>query len=147
MIFSLAKSDEAYYINLTTNYENLYHSQNIVLDMQVSTLAEKILKSSKSIRYVTIASLNGKLLFSAHRKTVKTTLSKSESKQSLIMAARAWKLRRSLAQKIGRCKYVVAEYDRVKRITLPAGKNHIIYITTDPKANHSGIISRVRKFR
>jgi hypothetical protein len=115
--------------------------------MQVSTLADKILKSSKSIRYVTIASLNGKLLFSAHRRTVKTTLSKSESRQSLIMAARAWKLRRSLAKKIGRCKYVVAEYDRVKRITLPAGKNHIIYITTDPKANHSGIISRIRQFR
>ena len=115
--------------------------------MQVSTLAEKILKTSKSIRYVTIASLNGKVLFSAHPRTVKTTLSKSESKQSIVMAARAWKQRRSLAKKIGRCKYVLAEYDRVKRITLPAGKNHIIYITTDPKANHSGIINRIRKFR
>ena len=115
--------------------------------MQVSTLADKILRSSKSIRYVTIASLNGNILFSVHRKSVKTTLSKSESKQSLIMAARAWKQRRALAQKIGRCKYVLAEYDRVKRITLPAGKNHILYVTTDPKANHSGIINRIRKFR
>ena len=115
--------------------------------MQVSTLADKILRSSKSIRYVTIASLNGNILFSAHRKSVKTTLSKSESKQSLIMAARAWKQRRALAKKIGRCKYVLAEYDRVKRITLPAGKNHILYVTTDPKANHSGIINRIRKFR
>jgi hypothetical protein len=115
--------------------------------MQVSTLAEKLIKMSPSIRYVTIASLNGKLLFSAHRKTVKTTLSKAESKQSLIMAARAWKTRKSLAKKIGRCKYVIAEYDRVKRITLPAGKNHLLYITTDPKANHSRIIQRARKFR
>lgn len=115
--------------------------------MDVSTLAAKIIKTSKSIRYVTIASLSGKLVISAHRKTVKTTLSKSESKRSLVMAARAWKERKSLAKKIGRCKYVVAEYDRVKRITLPAGKNHLIYITTDPKANHSAIIARVRKFR
>jgi hypothetical protein len=115
--------------------------------MDVSTLAAKILKTSKSIRYVTIASLNGKLVISAHRKTVKTTLSKAESRQSLVMAARAWKQRKLLAKKIGRCKYVLAEYDRVKRITLPAGPNHIIYITTDPKANHAGIIARVRKFR
>ena len=115
--------------------------------MQVSTLAEKIIKMSPSIRYVSIASLNGKLLFSAHRRTVKTTLSKSESRQSLQMAARAWKTRKSLAKKIGRCKYVVAEYDRVKRITLPAGKSHLLYITTDPKANHNRIIQRVRKFR
>jgi predicted secreted acid phosphatase len=115
--------------------------------MEVTTLAKKILQTSKAIRYVSIVSLTGKLLISAHRKTVKTTLSKSESKQSLIMAARAWKQRKNLAKKIGRCKYVLAEYDRVKRITLPAGKNHLIYITTDPKANHTSIINKVRKFR
>ena len=88
--------------------------------MNVDTLAAKILKTSKSIRYVTVASLNGKIVISAHRKSVKTTLSKAESKQSLIMAGRAWKQRKSLAKKIGRCKYVVAEYDQVKRVTLPA---------------------------
>ena len=115
--------------------------------MQVSTLAARILKMSPSIRYVTIASLNGKLLFSAHRRTVKTTLSKSESRQSLVMAAKGWKQRKSLAKKIGRCKYVVAEYDRVKRITLPAGKNHLLYITTAPTANHNSLIKRIRKLR
>ncbi len=115
--------------------------------MNVDTLAAKILKSSKSIRYVTIASLNGKVLISAHRKTVKTTLSKAESRQSLMMAARSWKQRKTLAKKIGRCKYVIAEYDRVKRITLPAGKNHLLYITTDPKANVTSMINKVRKFR
>jgi len=115
--------------------------------MNVDTLATKIMKSSKSIRYVTIASLNGKVLISAHRKTVKTTLSKAESRQSLMMAARSWKQRKTLAKKIGRCKYVIAEYDRVKRITLPAGKNHLIYITTDPKANVTSMINKVRKFR
>ena len=115
--------------------------------MQVSTLATKILKMSPSIRYVTVASLTGKILFSAHHRSVKTTLSKAESKQSLAMAARGWKQRKSLAKKIGRCKYVLAEYDRVKRITLAAGKNHLIYITTTPAANHNRIIQRVRKIR
>jgi hypothetical protein len=115
--------------------------------MNVDTLAAKIIKSSKSIRYVSIVSLSGKLVISAHRKSVKTALSKSESKQSLVMAARAWKTRKSLAKKIGRCKYVLAEYDRVKRITIPAGKNHIMYITTDPKANALPLINKIRKFR
>jgi len=115
--------------------------------MNVDTLAAKILKSSKSIRYVTIASLNGKILISEHRKSVKTTLTKSESKASLVMAGKSWKQRKSLAKKIGRCKYVIAEYDRVKRITLPAGKDHLIYITTDPKANVTSMINKVRKFR
>lgn len=115
--------------------------------MQVTALANKILKLSPSIRYVTVASLNGKILISAHKKTVKTTLSKSESRSSLQMAARGWKQRKALAKKLGRCKYVVAEYDRVKRITLPAGKNHLLYITTSPTANHNRLIQRIRKFR
>ncbi len=115
--------------------------------MNVNTLADKILKSSRSIRYVTIASLNGKILISEHRKSVKTNLSKAESRQSLMMAAKSWKQRKALAKKIGRCKYVIAEYDRVKRITLPAGKNHLIYITTAPKANVTSLINKVRKFR
>ena len=115
--------------------------------MNVDTLAAKILKTSKSIRYVTIASLNGKVLISAHRKTVKTALSKAESRQSLMMAARSWKQRKTLAKKIGRCKYVIAEYDRVKRITLPAGKYHLSYVTTGAKANGTSMINKVRKFR
>ena len=115
--------------------------------MQVTALANKILKLSPSIRYVTVASLNGKILISAHKKTVKTTLSKAESRSSLQMAARGWKQRKALAKKLGRCKYVVAEYDRVKRITLPAGKNHLLYITTSPTANHNRLIQRIRKFR
>lgn len=115
--------------------------------MDVRKLADKILKLSPSIRYVTIASLNGTILISAHKKSVKTSLSKAESRQSLLMAARAWKIRKTLAKKIGRCKYVVAEYDRVKRITLPGGKNHLIYVTTSIGANHNSIIQRIRKFR
>ena len=115
--------------------------------MDVRKLADKILKLSPSIRYVTIASLNGTILISAHKKSVKTSLSKAESRQSLLMAARAWKIRKTLAKKIGRCKYVVAEYDRVKRITLPGGKNHLIYVTTTTGANHNSIIHRIRQFR
>ena len=138
------------YINLINNLSSkrkLYHRKRLGSGMQVSTVAAKILKMSPSIRYVTIASLNGKLLYSAHKRTVKTNLSKSESRSSLLMAAKGWKQRKSLAKKIGRCKYVVAEYDRVKRITLPAGKNHLLYITTSPTANHSTLIKRIRKIR
>ena len=115
--------------------------------MDIETLAAKILKISPSVRYVSVISLTGKLVYSAHKKSVKTSLSKQESRASIIMAAKAWKARKALAKKIGRCKYVVAEYDQVKRITLPAGKNHLLYITTSTGANHNSIIQRVRRFR
>jgi len=74
-------------------------------------------------------------------------LSPKESRDSLRNAAKAWKGRRALSRKLGRCKYVVAEYDSIKRITLPAGKNHIIFVSTTAAFDHRKVISKARSFR
>ena len=115
--------------------------------MEVRKIGEKILKTSKSIRFVTICDNNGKLVYTVHPKKVKSKLSKNESKKSLAAAARAWKTRKELSRKLGQCKYVVAEYDKVKRITMPAGKNHLLYVTTAPNFDHNKIVSKVKQLR
>ena len=80
-----------------------------------------------------------------HRKNVVNLLNPEESKKSLKLAINAWKIRSELAPKIGKGKYVLAEYERIKRITLPLGDSHLIYITTEPEANHSAIINSIKK--
>jgi hypothetical protein len=57
----------------------------------------------------------------------------------------AWKIRSSLASKIGKGKYVIAEYEKVKRMTIPLGKNHLFYITAGVEADHSNIIQKIRE--
>jgi hypothetical protein len=38
----------------------------------------------------------------------------------------------------------LAEYEKLKRITMPLGdEKHLLYITTEPEADHSKIIERV----
>ena len=69
-------------------------------------------------------------------------LSPEESKKSLKLAIDAWRTRSSLAPKIGRGKYVLAEYEKVKRITMPLGKNHLLYLSTEVQADHDSIIHR-----
>lgn len=115
--------------------------------MEVQAAAEKLLKLSPSVRVVTVCDLNGKLVFSVHSKRVRVVLNTKESKDSLKNAARMWKARRALARKLGRCKYVVAEYDTVKRITMPAGRNHLLYVTTTAAFDHNKVIRKVRSFR
>lgn len=115
--------------------------------MEVRKIGGKILKISKSVRFVTICDKNGKLVYSVHPRKIKSKISKNESKKSLVAAARAWKTRKELSRKLGQCKYVVAEYDKVKRITMPAGKNHLIYVTTSPNFDHNKIVSKVRQLR
>jgi hypothetical protein len=71
------------------------------------------------IRLVTICDLNGKIMYSEHHEGVKNLLTPEESKKSLELAVNSWKTRNNLAPKIGKGKYVLAEYEKIKRITMP----------------------------
>ena len=115
--------------------------------MEVQQAAERLMSLSPSIRVVTICDLNGKVLFTERSRRVKLLLSKQESKMSLQSAARAWKVRKKLERKLGACKYVVAEYGNVKRITMPAGRNHLFFITTTSSYDHKKVVNKVRTFR
>ena len=115
--------------------------------MEVKSAVNRILGISPSIRVVTICDMNGSVVYSAHSKRVKNVLSASESRESLRNAARAWKGRKSLARKLGSCKYVVAEYAKIKRITMPAGRNNLLFVSTTASFDHNKVIRRVRSFR
>jgi hypothetical protein len=96
-----------------------------------------------NIRLVTICDINGKIMYSDYREGIENLLSPEESKRSLKLAIDAWRKRSSLEPRIGRGKYVLAEYEKVKRITMPLGKNHLLYVTTEAQANHDKIIHRI----
>ena len=84
-------------------------------------------------------------MYSHHHDGVKNLLTPEESKKSLEMAMNAWKVRSELSQKIGKGRYVVAEYERIKRITMPFGDDYLLYLTTEIGADHMDIINRIRK--
>ena len=115
--------------------------------MDIQTAAEKILMLSPSVRVVSVCDLNGKLIYSERSKKVNILVSKNQSLASLKAAANDWKQRKKLVRTLGPCKYVVAEYDKDKRIIMPAGKNHILYVTTTPTFDHNKVVRKVRSFR
>jgi hypothetical protein len=106
---------------------------------------EDIMNIDARIRLVTICDSNGRVVYSEHREGVKNLLTPEESKESLELALNSWKTRTKLASKIGKGKYVLAEYEKIKRITMPLGDDdhHLLYITTEVQADHSNIIHRV----
>jgi len=115
--------------------------------MNAQERVRKIIAISPSIRVATICDMSGKLIHTGHRKVVHNKLTPTESRAALTSAARMWKARKSLSRKLGKGKYVLAEYERVKRITMPVGKNNLLYLTTSPNADHDKIIQAVRRFR
>jgi hypothetical protein len=111
--------------------------------MNYQKLHQDIMSSDKNIRMVTICDTDGKIMFSDHRPGITNLLTPDESKKSLEMAVNAWKSRSQLAPKIGKGKYVLAEYAKIKRITMPLGHKHLVYVTIEPQANHENIISEI----
>ena len=108
-------------------------------------LYEDITNADPKIRLVTICDLNGRVMYSEHRQGVTNLLTPEESKQSLELAVNSWKIRSKLAPKIGKGKYVLAEYEKIKRITMPFGNDLLLYVTTEVEADHSNILDRIRK--
>ena len=115
--------------------------------MDYKRIYEDIMNTDPKIRLVTICDSNGKIMHSDHRQGVQNLLTPEESKKSLELAVNAWKTRSTLAPKIGKGKYVLAEYEKIKRITMPLGDEHLIYITTEPEADHLRIIERARTLK
>jgi hypothetical protein len=103
-----------------------------------------IMNIDPKIRLVTICDTNGNIIFYRHRQGVQNLLTKDESKKSLEMAMAAWKVRSELSDKIGKGMYVLAEYEKIKRITMPFGDDFLLYLTTEVEADHSSIYDRIR---
>jgi hypothetical protein len=113
--------------------------------MDYRRIYEDIMNIDPKIRLVTICDLGGKIMHSGHRQGVTNLLTPEESKKSLDLAINAWKTRIELAPKIGKGKYVLAVYEKVKRITMPLGEDHILYITTEVEADDRWIIDRIKR--
>jgi len=99
------------------------------------------------VRFATIFDINGTILFSAHRDGVTNLLSPEENKKALDQAIDAWKSRNEYANKIGKGKYVLAVYEKIKRITMPLDDEHFLYITTEANADHEKIIEKALKLK
>jgi hypothetical protein len=112
--------------------------------MDYKHIYEEIMNSDPNIRLVTICDQNGRIMYSDHRQGVKNLLTPEESKKSLELAVNAWKTRSALAPKIGKGKYVLAEYEKIKRITMPLGDNLLLYVTTEIESDHSALINKIR---
>ena len=97
---------------------NIYYLENIYkkelhkgVILEYNELGKTILSMDSAIRFVTIFDTKDeKILYSEHNPGTTNLLSKEESQESLQLAINAWKTRSKLASKIGKGKYVLAEY-------------------------------------
>ncbi|RMF28589.1 MAG: hypothetical protein D6752_07400 [Candidatus Nitrosothermus koennekii] len=111
--------------------------------MDYDQLCKYIIKMDPKVRFAVICDESGEIIYGGHRDNIDSLLTEEESKRSLQQAWARWKLRNELASKIGRGKYAMAEYEKIKRITIPLDDMHLLLVTTDVTADHMRIINEI----
>ncbi len=91
-------------------------------------LVSMILEANKYVRYACICDSEGKMLWNSRRNDIQSLISLEDTKESLKMAIENWKKRDKITEKIGRGKYAIVGYEKLKRVTIPLRNNHMLYV-------------------
>lgn len=105
---------------------------------------DKIIKSDETIRSTIIFNKYGKILEKAQRSDIKLHLNEYDSEKLLRESGSIWYYRKKLSYKLGKGIYVLAEYENVRRITLPLDDELLLLITADNEDEQPKIIKQIQ---
>jgi hypothetical protein len=103
-------------------------------------LCKQILGLDKTIRYVGIANMEGKMIAQGYRKGLRSLLTIKESELSAMQSIIRMGTRKVFEGKLGKTIYAFALYEKVKRATIPLDNDNILMISFDIEASHEFII-------
>jgi len=113
--------------------------------MDYENLCKGILALDPKIRFAGVCDETGEIKYGGQRDGLANLLTAEETKRSNLQALARWGLRNSLASKVGKGKYAMAEYEKIKRITAPLDNDHLLLVTTEVDADHQNVIAKVLK--
>ncbi len=107
-------------------------------------LVSMVLEANKNVRYACICDDEGKIIWNSRRNDIQSLLTLEDTKASLKRACENWKDRDKLSAKIGRGRYAIVDYEKLKRITVPLSNNHLLYVHVEgDKPEYIGDIMKI----
>ena len=110
-------------------------------------LVSMMMEANENVRFAAICDTDGKILWNSHRNNVNNILTLEETKASLKRALDSWKGRDDLSGKIGKGKFAIVGYEKIKRITVPLKNNHMLFLSVEgDKPEYMGDILNICKW-
>ena len=107
-------------------------------------LVSMIMEANKYVRFAAICDTDGKILWNSHRNDVENILTLEETKDSLKRALATWKVRDELLDKVGKGRYAIVGYEKIKRITVPLTNGHMLFVSVEgEKPEYIGDIMKI----
>jgi len=110
-------------------------------------LVSMMLEANKNVRYACVCDSEGKILWNSRRKDIESLITVEETIESVKAACEHWAKRDHLAEKIGKGRFAVVDYEKLKRITVPLANNHLLYMHVEADKNeYIGDILKIIKY-
>ncbi len=111
--------------------------------MDYAKFSSTVLGLEPQIRAVLIYHYNGELLGGGMREGVRSHLPPEEITKSTLNTILRWKSRELLYPFLGKGKYSITEYEKIKRITFPLKDSMLLIVATEIGVNHDAIIKKI----
>ncbi|MCA9827746.1 MAG: hypothetical protein KC444_05055 [Nitrosopumilus sp.] len=112
--------------------------------MDYNQLCKDVMDLDSSIRFSMVV-IDGVRRFGGYRYDVVGALDSDELTQSISYAFDRMIGRFLAEEKLGRTKYAMAEYEKVKRVTFPLDQKTLLLVSMDVKSRHNKIITLILK--
>jgi len=90
-----------------------------------------IMDGYKHVRYGGVCDADAKILVEKHREGVENLLTLEETQAMLKRACENWKIRHEITPKVGKGKHIIVSYEKIKRITIPLGNDHLLFLSVE----------------
>ncbi len=110
-------------------------------------LVSMMLEANKNVRYACICDSEGKILWNSRRNDLVSMITLEDTKASLKRALATWMERDKLSEKIGKGRFAVVDYEKLKRVTVPLANNHLLYMHVEAhKPEYIGDVLNIIKY-
>ena len=113
--------------------------------MDYEKLCSQIFKIDPKIRFVAVYDFWAERIAGGMKEGLDSHLAEKITKNSINQALLRWKSRKTMEEWIGKTKYAMAEYVKVKRFTFYFNENELLLISTEPNVDNEFIIKNIIK--
>lgn len=111
--------------------------------MDYAKICSLVLGLEPQIRGVFAYHFNGDLLAGGMRSDIESYLPYDEISKSTLNAILRWKTRESLYPFLGKGRYSLTEYEKLKHITFPLNESVLLVVGADVEIDHNVIIQKI----
>ncbi len=113
--------------------------------MDHEKLCSQILKMDPKIRFASVYNEWAEQIAGGMQEGLDGRLPENMTHETVNLAMLRWESRKKMYDWVGKAKYAMTEYERVKRFTFYLNDNYLLLVSTELDADHVTMISKIQK--